>query len=378
MNSSQKSQHLYQLQSFLNQNEIPDIKGKPKTFLGIAKQPHYENVLSNIYAFYFNVNEVHKLKDLFIKSLLELINTSTLSKDNTVFEMFSDYDVFTEYGTTNQKRIDILLLNNEQAIIIENKVYHHLNNDLDEYYKEVTAENKMGIILSLFPVSNINHKHFINITHLQLLNKIISNLGNYVLKANDKYIVFLKDFYQNIINLSHSFMDKESITFYYKNQQDINQLTKCKFQLRDHIVSEVVKAGQTLDNINVLEPRVNSFNDKRLVYFVSPYNKNLMLTVVYEKLLTNERTMHIAVELQGDLLKDRNSYNVIQFTEDEHNEAFANHFKTTAENWSHFSVKHYVPDESEVTNLSQFILNKLEQDHLLSIFRKLELFCKQL
>ena len=74
---------LLQLQSFLNQNEIPIIKSKPKTFLGIAKQPHYENVLSNIYAFYFDVNEVHQFKDLFIKSLLELINRSILVKEKT-------------------------------------------------------------------------------------------------------------------------------------------------------------------------------------------------------------------------------------------------------------------------------------------------------
>ena len=46
---------LNKLQHFINQNDIPIIKGKPKTFLGIAKQPHYENVLSNIYAFYFDV-----------------------------------------------------------------------------------------------------------------------------------------------------------------------------------------------------------------------------------------------------------------------------------------------------------------------------------
>ena len=128
---------LLQLQSFLNQNEIPIIKSKPKTFLGIAKQPHYENVLSNIYAFYFDVNEVHQFKDLFIKSLLELINRSILVKEKTVFETFSEFDVFTEYGIKDQKRIDILLQNNEQAIIIENKVYHHLNNDLNEYYNEI-------------------------------------------------------------------------------------------------------------------------------------------------------------------------------------------------------------------------------------------------
>lgn len=182
--------NLTTLQSFLNQNDIPTIKGKPKTFLGIAKQPHYENVLSNIYAFYFDTNEVHKLKDLFIKSLLELINATALAKEGVVFESFLNFEIITEYGTKNQKRIDVLLQNNEQAIIIENKVYHELNNDLEEYYNEIKVTDKIGIVLSLQPISDIKHKYFINITHTQLVNKVLQNLGNYMLHANDKYIVF--------------------------------------------------------------------------------------------------------------------------------------------------------------------------------------------
>jgi hypothetical protein len=55
---------LNKLQVFLNQNEISKIKGKLKTFLGIAKQLHYENTLVNIYASYFKLNEAHKFKDL--------------------------------------------------------------------------------------------------------------------------------------------------------------------------------------------------------------------------------------------------------------------------------------------------------------------------
>lgn len=362
------------LQHFLNQNDIPIIKAKPKTFLSIAKQPHYENVISNIYAFYFDVNEVHKLKDVFIKSLLELINASSLAKDNPIFESFLNYEVITEYGTINQKRIDILLQNNDQAIIIENKVYHDLNNDLDEYYNEIKVANKIGIILSLNPISDIKHKRFINITHLQLLDCIMANLGNYVLQANDKYLVYLKDLYQNIINLSHPIMEKEDIKFYYKNQQEINQLVKFKFHLRNHIISQVVSAGDRLNGVSKYEPRANSHNDKRLVYYVSKRHKNLMITVVYEKLLTEERTMHIAIEMVGNLLENRNRYTAIEFTEEEKQYAFAEHFRTTSEGWSHFSVTHYHPTETEISNLSQFIIDKLEEDHLLSIFNKLEVF----
>jgi hypothetical protein len=99
-----------------------------------------------------------------------------------------------------------------------------------------------------------------------------------------------------------------------------------------------------------------------------------MITVVYEKLLTTERTMHIAVELQEQLLKDRAIYNDISFDEREKEVAFAEHFKNTSENWSHFSVKHYMPNENEITSLSDFILKKLEEDYLMSIFKKLEQF----
>ncbi len=123
---------LQELKSFLDNNTIPKPKKRPKTFLGIAKQPHYENVLSNIYSFFFNVNEVHKMEDLFIKSLLEVALEKGVSKD---FSSFYDFNCATEVGTTKGGRIDLLWSNGRQSIIIENKVYHHLNNDLEDYWK---------------------------------------------------------------------------------------------------------------------------------------------------------------------------------------------------------------------------------------------------
>lgn len=51
--------NLEHLETFLKNHDIPEIKENPLTFLDIAKQPHYENVLSNIYAFYFEPNQEH-------------------------------------------------------------------------------------------------------------------------------------------------------------------------------------------------------------------------------------------------------------------------------------------------------------------------------
>jgi len=120
------------LEDFLDHNVIPKIKRRPKTFLGIAKQPHYENVMSNIYAFYFKVEEVHGMHDLFITSLLEIINESKLGSIKKVNEI-SDFEVETEVSTKKGGRIDLLLSSQNHAIIIENKVLHNLKNDLEDY-----------------------------------------------------------------------------------------------------------------------------------------------------------------------------------------------------------------------------------------------------
>ena len=53
-------------------------------------------------------------------------------------------------------------------------------------------------------VNNLEEKHLIELPRLTFKEKV----------------EFIKDFFQNIINLSHPFMEKESINFYYKNQQE--------------------------------------------------------------------------------------------------------------------------------------------------------------
>ncbi|PNW26936.1 PD-(D/E)XK nuclease family protein [Formosa algae] len=361
---------LEKLQTFLDQNEIPKIKGKPKTFLGIAKQPHYENVLSNIYAFYFKVNEVHKFNDLFVTSLLELIN-----KDTIHIESFFDFNVFTEFSVSDQKRIDILLHNNDQAIIIENKVYHHLNNDLALYYNDVEAANKIGIVLSLHPINNISHPHFINITHFQLLTKVMSNLGSYILNANDKYIVFLKDFYQNTINLSTEIMKTTDIDFYIKNRDSIHQTARFLNKFKDYIKLEVEKACHLL-NDDVTYLKLNNTGN-RLRYYQSIKVPNLMFTVGFDTLYTdNQKQIWIAVELKGSNLKNPEAYNVIDFSSEEKDFINSDFYTKKHSSYAHFAGASYYLEKDKLPfdNLAEFIANKILDDHLFSIFQKLENF----
>ncbi|TXD49620.1 PD-(D/E)XK nuclease family protein [Polaribacter sp. IC073] len=364
-----------ELQNFLNQNEIPKIKGKPKTFLGIAKQPHYENVLSNIYAFFFNVFEEHGFKDLFIKSLLELIQNSKLNKENITL---TDFDIITEFYTIGEGRIDLLLSNDKQAIIIENKVYHYLDNDLDDYWNSVQSTNKVGVILSLHHISRSNYSeyenasNYINITHIELLECIKKNIGTYLLQASEKYTVFLKDFIQNMKNLSSTIMNEKEIDFYFNNQQKIRETKVFSEGVENHVKAEIEKAGNILNGVVLSSPRANSNMNSRIRCFVSQKNKNLMITVGFDYLLTGENKLYLIVELQNEALVNREKYKQIDFSEDELQISFSENFRTTNYNWSHFAIKEYILLAKDIHQLSSFIMRKLEEDHLLSIFKKIE------
>lgn len=364
------------LEDFLDHNVIPKIKKRPKTFLGIAKQPHYENVMSNIYAFYFNVDEVHGMEDLFINSLLEIVKESKLGTLKKVAEI-TDFEVVTEVYTKKNGRIDILLSSDDHAIIIENKVYHTLNNNLEDYWNSTKVtdnkeENKIGIVLSLNKL-NVTHGHFINITHVELLKRVIQNMGNYLMAAKDKYVVFLKDFYHNTLNMSKSEMDSKELKFYFDNQTKILEVKDFYFAVRNHIYNQVEAIVNLIDEDLILVKSKGESN-KRLRFFLSPRNKNLMFTVFFEKLLTAERGLVLIVELKNELLRNKEQYKTIAFTAEEESTIKPVFFTDKNPNWCHFAVVRYQLNENEVSNLSQFIVEKLEKDQLLAVYRKLNDF----
>jgi len=360
-----------ELQAFLDKADIPKIKTKPKTFLGIAKQPHYENVLSNLYAFYFDVNEEHGLKDLFIESLTQLINETELGRTKTL-DLNNQIYVETEASTIEGGRIDILLSNENHAIIIENKVYHILNNKLEDYWNSApinTERNKIGIVLSLNAINDTGHHQFINITHHDFLKRIMINLHDYKAEACHKYLIFMEDLHQNIENLSLSNMDANHLNFYFENQEKIIDIWKLNSNVHEHLLREVEVALEQFEEEIWLDGKRND----RLRFYRSEHNPHLMMTVVIEDLMTPKREMYIAVELQNDCLEDKERYRSL-FKEDQDDFKYMrpDFYSDSKTKWAHFAGKHYKPDVEELKNFHQYIITKIKEDGFLEIFNRLD------
>jgi hypothetical protein len=359
--------NLETLQKFLDKADIPRIESQPKTFLGITKQPHYENVMSNIYAFYFDVNEEHGLKDLFILALTELIN----EKLERAVDVLSGFNIETEYPTNKGGRIDLLLWNDDEAIIIENKVYHILNNDLEDYLETVKQKHKTGIVLSLYPVAQslIQDKLFINILHYDLLQRVMDKVGPYHLSASDKYLVYLKDFYQNTINLSKP-MNRENVNFYYQNQDKVNTAFQLRNAVLQEIKREVEKVGTQLKE-EVISYSSRGGEEDRLKHFMSPSNSLLNITIVFDGLMEVKRELTIMIKLFGKEIEKGQRLDKGSFTESEKVIIHSEFYKPPTSHCANFAENSYELSAKEVENLSSFITKRIEEDGFLTIYRKL-------
>ncbi|EAQ48429.1 PD-(D/E)XK nuclease family protein [Leeuwenhoekiella blandensis] len=381
--------NLTTLQEFVDTAEIPVIEPKPLTFLEIAKQPHYENVLSNIYAFFYDVAQEHGFQDLFIQSLLELIQESKLGKQKEALQSFSDFTIETEYSTDKGGRIDLLLHNEQQAIIIENKVYHLIDhNDLDDYWNSVKVaadpdKNKIGVILSLYPVPAYKYqhrkkaKHYINIRHQDLMLRVLQNSGAYLLKASDKYAVYLKDLAQNIQNMSTPDMKPEELQFYKEHRDQLLQAKKFFNRFEEYVNNQIIKAFKDLDfEQNYVNHSIR--NNTNLIHVFSKRNPDLMFTIGHAGLWDNpSHSMNVIVELQRGALEDCSIYEEIVFEDYELQQIDKNFFKGKHKGWFHFAKENYTQEQIRFEDFSNFLKEKIEEDHLFTIFKKLDDFLTQ-
>jgi len=234
-------------QLMLQLNEMPELPKQRKNIFQIAGFPRRELVNSSMLAFYLNKNEEHGFGTLFFKSLLQLMDEDVSIAEN-------DYEVFTEY-----RNIDILIaFRNEEeeikeekekfdwAIIIENKIYHHLHNDLTDYLKRAKTKKealKKGIVLSPWGQRGLKlPKEYKDIRHQQLTNKVLENLPNFYLKSDDRHLLLLKEY---ILNIDSMYTNQEELNandkrlkIFHENYDDIREIIQLENSMRDFVIRQ--------------------------------------------------------------------------------------------------------------------------------------------
>ena len=262
----------------INERIVLDPRKDP-TIFDISKYPHYENVISNWYAFFFRPDAEHSLGDLFLKSLIQIINKK-IGKEFGMKSCHVEREFPTDNGFIDLCLYDKAIENDkiEFAIIIENKIYAPLNNNLDDYYNSVKAEDgqKVGVVLSLHSIKNdiLPKPKFINIIHQELLEVVQQNLGKYVVTAKPKYILYLQDFISNLEQMTMSKEMGDSIKYYFDrdNAKKIDDLVKLRDQATNYLRDNLVRAIER----NNFEPKRDAegafrfaySNDRRILFYL--------------------------------------------------------------------------------------------------------------
>ena len=249
-------------------SKLPETSIERKNMIAIAGYPKWENVNSNLLAFYLDEEEEHGFQRLFMDSLLDLIDQSI--EDESIFQrdLFeTPFNVERESPTEKGGRIDLLIkgvdsedemmqdddTNNDPAgswaIIIENKLFANLANNIEDYWDSVNTESKFFVLLSVDPISipprAINDSiRAINITHKELTEKIRDNLSAFYLEADDRHLLYLKEYMMNIRSFYtdtryHQNMD-QTLELFRSQKEDIERFKKEDLNLLKYISNEVI------------------------------------------------------------------------------------------------------------------------------------------
>ena len=132
MSDEQKAQAAEALLDAFRQ-QVPLRPERLPTFMEITGYPHYEDVCSNLLAFFFDPRKPHGLGTLCLDALAQVggieDQAGTLGRNVQVGRE----------DPTDAGRIDILIQSDSHAVLIENKVFHGIFNPFDDYAKYLDA-----------------------------------------------------------------------------------------------------------------------------------------------------------------------------------------------------------------------------------------------
>ncbi|WP_043634496.1 PD-(D/E)XK nuclease family protein [Desulfovibrio sp. TomC] len=231
-------------------------KSNDLTIFDVSGYPHYENVCSNILSHYLNPYNDHGLDDLVLSSLLRLAWSGYI-KPRSI-------DISREYSTSTNKRIDILIQADNFVACIENKIFHELNNDFDDYRSTTEALSLPGnktpitIILTLKPLSNASIFGFVNITYTSLWKEVRAKIGSYSTARHTKWNIYLYDFMSATESLAGGSMDlTEEDRFFIENDEIAEQFAEARKTFLNKLTKQ----------LSLFRDIINSSNNQPLAAF---------------------------------------------------------------------------------------------------------------
>lgn len=337
------------LQTFFDEHTVP-CSIRSTGFLEMIDKQHHENINSALYAHFLNSSH-EEVKGLFIDSLFELIERKSKKTFN-----FRQYIAKTEVQT-GRGRIDILITNlqGNDAILIENKIHHGLNNDLLDYWQSVKTEEskKVGLLLTLHPhkIPEYVSGKFFNITHLEWLTLVKNNLNPDALTEN--YRVYITDFIATIEQLTTNYIMNESAKFYFQNAEKVLKATATIQDAYSFLNNQFQLIASSIG----WQVSGNSPEWRNIIY--GKNQLDTFLTIITKDLIKGQKVFTIILELNG---KDALRMDEVKSILSDHPQTEGKNWGQSKGNYVHLLFKHYAISDEELETFANFVVQKIRED----------------
>ena len=162
----------------------------------------------------------------------------------------------------NGGRIDLLLEGDDWVVVIENKIFHDVNNPFDRYMAYVnekfsSKKHRYFVVISPEGLPPVGFQGWIGVSYSALIEKFRNAIGGIFLNQKpDKWLLFFRDFIINLEQVVEDRQDapKEAIAFFLDN-----------LSVLDRMVNEKNRAMQFLQGELYASLR-EKFSDKYLLY----------------------------------------------------------------------------------------------------------------
>ena len=249
-------------------DSLPRLKIS-KSIFDVTGYSHYENIASNILAFYFDPDNEHGLDDLLLRSLISLANSEEVHINNV--------EVGREVSTRGGGRIDFRIITDDQIIGIENKIFSKLHNDLEDYsssidhwVKDSGKDGSIKIVLSIRELEC--GSGFINIIFSKCCAKIRENMGKYANTSSQKWSLYLIDFLTNLEKLGGKGMEiNRNDRFFIDNHHKIESLIEARKIFTQKLHSKVDELEGLCSEVKELNECYNQWKFQNIC-LVHEYN----------------------------------------------------------------------------------------------------------
>lgn len=198
---------------------LPESRRR-QTFMEVSGYPHYENVCTNVLSFYFDPSAEHGLKDLLLSAFLHMTGNGNV-------EIPEKVSPSREFPAEDQQRIDLVIDCETFTLGIENKIFHWEANDFENYARviERLGQNKQVIKVVLCLKKEAHQAPpkggFKRYTYGELWKQVREMLGNYIGRADPKWVTCLLDFMETTTNLAGNNMEYKKLDLFFTENDEV-------------------------------------------------------------------------------------------------------------------------------------------------------------